>query len=169
MLMESYTSISPALGNALNMIIILSGILGTIFVKLVLYPRYIRDELTAYLSAVVISLPFAGVLAFVGKADVAACLVSLAAIAALNSATTLFTSYFNMKFARFAREGEAAGIVNMGNSFGGVVQSYGLAAVAEHFGWRTVSFLWIGMTVLVIVLIVLMRPVWKRFAAKYEL
>lgn len=169
MLMESYEHISPALANSLNLIIILSGILGTILVKLVLYPKYIQNELLGYLGATVISLPFVCILAFIGKADMMVCLVALAVTSAITSATALFSSYFNMRFAKLGREGEAAGISNMASSFGVVVQSYGLAAVADHFGWSVVSFLWVGMVVLMIILLVVMLPIWRKFASKYKL
>lgn len=169
MLMESYEHISPAIANSLNIIVIIAGLLGTILVRKVLYPKYIRNELLGYLGAMMISLPFVCILAFIGKADLMVCLVALAVTSALISATSLFSSYFIMRFARLGREGEAAGIANMSQSFGVVVQSYGLAAIADHFGWSMVSFLWIGMVVLIIIMIVVMLPIWKRFAAKYKL
>ena len=169
MLMESYEHISPAIANSLNMIIILSGILGTVLVKAVLYPRYIKNELLGYLGATVLSLPFVCILAFIGKADMVVCLVALAVTSGITSATALFTSFFNMRFAKLGREGEAAGIVNMAWSFGIVVQSYGLAIIADHFGWGAVSLLWIVLVVLMIGLLLVMLPIWKKFAEKYKL
>ena len=169
MLMESYKNISPSIANSMNMIIILSGILGTILVKLVLYPKYIKNELLSYLGATVISLPFVCILAFIGKVDMLVCLTALAITSTITSATALFSSYFNMRFAKLGREGEAAGITNMAQSFGVVVQSYGLAAIADHFGWNKVSLLWIVMVVSMIGLLIVMLPIWKKFDEKYKL
>lgn len=169
MLMESYENISPVIANSMNLIIIIFSILGIIVTKLILYPRFIKNELTGYLGGIVISLPFILVLFFIGKVHIVVSLLSLAITAVLIGATGLFSSYLTVRFAKIGREGEAAGISNMAASIGVVAQSYGLLVVADHYGWRAVVSVWIVLSLIIIALLCIMWPIWKRFRVKYNL
>ncbi|MBQ8816090.1 MAG: MFS transporter [Lachnospiraceae bacterium] len=169
MLMESYENISPFIANSMNLLIIICSILGIIVTKLILYPRFVKNELAGYLGATVIALPLVLVLVFIGKVHIVVCLLSLAMTAVLTGTTGLFSSYLTMRFAKIGREGEAAGIANMAASIGVVVQSYGLVLVADHYGWSAVAVVWTVLAALIIVLLCIMWPVWKRFRAKYNL
>ena len=65
MLMEMYDNVTPFTGNLLNTFVILSGILGMVLLRFVLYPRFIKNEVKGMLAMLAISLPFAVILRFV--------------------------------------------------------------------------------------------------------
>lgn len=165
-LMEMYDNISPSIGNMLNSFIIISGMLGMLLVKLVLYPKYIKDEMTGNVILLAAAIPFALVITLVGKINIVFIIAAMCGIAAIFTAMGLFSSYFNMRFAKFGKDGTAAGICNAGASFGVVLQSYGLLFIAEHFGWESVTVLWVALIVASALLILAVLPMWKRFKKK---
>lgn len=169
MLMESYQQISPSIGNLLNVIIISGGILGMLLVNLVLYPKYIKDELTGTLILLILTLPFSLLLVMLGKLNVFFVIVSMSVLAALTTAMQLFSSYYNMKFKKFGREGTAAGVCNAGASLGIVIESYGFLYIAEYFSWNAVTWLWVLMFLAMTILIAITLPVWKRFKKREQL
>lgn len=169
MLMESYDRVSPALGNSLNLIIIATGILGTVMVKFLLYPRVIKNEAKGILLFIAAIVPCMILLLWIGKVPVTATVIAMAACVLLTSGTELFRAYLTMSFAKFGKEGEAAGIVNAGASVGIVVQSYAVIFVADRFGWVAAAWFLLGLTLLAVILVAVMLPRWNRFRKKYEL
>ncbi len=168
MLMETYSGISPSLGNLLNMFIIGVGVVGTVLVKKVLYPNYIKSAPTGIAIMFGISLLSSIALIFVGKLDIAIIVIALCVVAGCLSAATLFSTYCNLRFAKFGKSGTVAGIMNAATSVGVVVNSYGVAKFAEMYDWKTVN---IGFCILLVVgllLICIMIPFWKRFKKKYH-
>jgi sugar phosphate permease len=145
MLSQSYENISPTLGNLLNILIIISGMLGMIAVKAFIFPRLIKNELVCFLMLLVISLPFAIILRFVGILPVWLTVLSLCLLSMLLSATTLLTQYYNMHFIKYGLNGTAAGILNAAASFALVLQYSAFGSIADNFGWQVVTTLWIIM------------------------
>ena len=145
MLMQSYEHISPTIGNLLNIFIIVSGVIGMILVKFVLYPKIIKNEITGYLIMLIVALPFTVVLRFVGLAPVWLIVMSLCMISLLLTSTHLFTQYFNLNFTKYGKNGLAAGVLNAAASFGLVLQYWVFGSIADDFGWQVVTALWIGM------------------------
>lgn len=164
MLMESYEQVSPTIGNLLNTLIILSGILGTVIARFGI-SRLIRDEIVATIALLTLSLPFLLIVRFVGNCSVWLVLLSLCiVVAALNGTHYLSLSY-NMHFTRYGLNGTAAGITNAAGSLGIVVQSYGFTKLAEMTDWNTVADLWLALVGVSAVLLVIVLPTWKRFTA----
>lgn len=164
MLMESYKQISPAVGNLLNTLVILSGVLGTLAVRYGL-SRIVKDEIVGTILLLLLCVPLSALLHFVGSYNVWIAVGALCVIVgALNGAHYLSLAY-NMRFTRYGLNGTAAGITNAAGSFGIVIQSYGLTKVAEETGWVTVADLWLGMVVVSALLLVIALPTWKRFTA----
>jgi MFS family permease len=147
MLSQSYENISPTLGNLLNILIIISGMIGMIAVKAFIFPRLIKNELVCFLMLLVISLPFAIILRFVGILPVWLTVLSLCLLSMLLSATTLLTQYYNMHFIKYGLNGTAAGILNAAASFALVLQYSAFGSIADNFGWQVVTTLWIIMIV----------------------
>lgn len=145
MLTQSYQNITPMIGNLLNILIILSGIVGMIAIEKFIFPKLIKNELTCYLILLIMSLPFAVVLRFVGQFPVWIAMLSLCMISMLLSATNLLTQYYNMNFVKYGLNGTAAGILNAAASFGLVLQYCLFGSVADNFGWQVVTTLWIIM------------------------
>ena len=148
MLSQSYESISPTLGNLLNILIIIAGVLGTFLVKFVLFPKIIKNEMICYLVLLGISLPFAIMLRLVGDLPVGVIVFALCMVSLFLSATNLLTQYFNMHFVKYGLNGTAAGILNAAASFGLVLNYCVFGPTAQSLGWPTVTTLWIVMIVI---------------------
>lgn len=145
MLSQSYESISPTLGNLLNVLIIIAGIAGTFLLKFLIFPRLIKNEFVCYLVLLGITLPFAVILRFVGILPVGIVVFALCMVSLFLSATHLLTQYFNMHFVKYGLNGTAAGILNAAASFGLVLNYCVFGPTAEAMGWQTVTTLWIVM------------------------
>ena len=163
MLMQSYESISPAVGNLLNIFIIISGILGMILVKFVLYPRLIKNEITGYMIMLIAAVPFTVILRFVGEVPVWLIVLSLCMISMLLTSTHLFTQFFNLNFIKFGKNGLAAGVLNAAASLGLVLQYCVFGSVADNFGWNVVTALWVIMISVAIVCVAFAVVPAKKF------
>lgn len=89
-LMESYEHISPSLGNMLNTLIIISGIVGLIVVKQFIYPRLIRNEVLATLVLIVLSVIPIGVMLYLGKVTVTIMVLSMCVATAIHTVVWLW-------------------------------------------------------------------------------
>ncbi len=164
MLMESYEQVSDTVGNLLNTLVILSGVLGTLAVRFGL-SRVIKDEIVATILLLLLCLPLSLLLHFIGSYNVWGAVVALCIIVgALNGTYYLLLSY-TMHFTRYGLNGTVAGITNAAASFGIVIQSYGFTKLAEMTDWVTVADLWLGMVAVSALLLVIALPTWKRFKA----
>ena len=154
MLMESYNHVSPAIGNLFNIIIIISGIVGIVFVRSFLYPKRIKGELTGWLVSFGIALPFSGLMLLLGKTSVLVIVVFLSVIYAFMSAAFLFSNAWTQKFHKYGCEGTVAGIINGLACIGIVISSYGFGALAETTSnWHSTIWVWIAVA----------SVMWRRF------
>lgn len=163
MLFQSYESISPSIGNLLNTLIILAGVAGTVLVRFFIFPKLIKNEITAFLVLLALALPFAVVLRFVGKLPIGIVVAALAMIALSLSPTVLCTQHYNMRFIKYGKNGTAAGVLNAAASLGFTLQYCVFGPVAQTLGWPTVTTLWIVMISLAIVSILFAIRPFKRF------
>lgn len=164
MLMESYEQVSPAIGNLLNTLVILSGIIGTVIVRVVLC-RLIKDELVATALLLVLCLPFTAILHFVGSCSVGLAVASLCVIVAALNGTHYLVLAYSLRFTRYNLNGTVAGITNAAGAFGIVIQSYGYTKLAEMTSWNTVALVWLTVIGTSLLLIVVALPSWRRFKA----
>ena len=163
MLMETYSNISVSTGNLLNVLIILSGILGTVIMKFVLYPRLIKNEPAGICLMFFLALPFAVILKMIGTIPVSYAVFSFCIISVLLTATHLMVTYYNLYFVPYRKNGLAAGINNAAASFGMVLESYGFVRIAEKYSWNAVTGLWIIMLITAIVFTLLAIPLSIKF------
>lgn len=163
MLVESYAKVSPGLGNVLNTLIIISGILGVMLVNWIIYPRLIRNEILATMALIIFSILPVGAMLFLGKTSVAVMVIALCIGTAVLTGAGLVMSHFSATFGKYGKNGLAAGIYNSAVAFAIVIQNYGVLAVADHKGWDTVVWLWIGMLVVCVLLALIAYPLRKRF------
>ena len=166
MLMESYDNVSASYGNFLSLFVIVAGMVGTVLGGFV-YTRFIKDEIKGFIYAFALSLPVAFGLVFIGKVPMIAAVVLLALTAMITLATNLFVSYIAMAFARHGKNGEVAGITNAAASLGIMVQTYGLAAIADNFGWSAVSWVWVILLSLSLVILAFVYPRWQKFKKEH--
>ncbi|MBO7341464.1 MAG: MFS transporter, partial [Clostridia bacterium] len=159
LLMESYTSVTPRIGNLLQAFILASGMLGTLLARTVLYPKYIRHEVRGQLWFYSICLPLSVLLLFVGRISLWLAIPSLCIILIALSACALLIQYYNIYFIPYGKNGTVAGIINAGASFGVVIANYGSLALADNFGWSAVILAWVVMILLTIGCVLLaLRP-----------
>ena len=162
-MMESYTNVSASMGNILNLFVIASGILGVIIVKLVLYPKIIKNELTVVFIMLLLSVPFCLVMKFIGDVPIPIMVVSMCMISMLLTPTGLLTSYYNARFSTYGKNGVAAGTSNAASSIGVILQSYGFVYIADVYNWNTVMSLWVIIIITAIVFTLLAMFLFRKF------
>lgn len=163
MLMESYEHISPALGNILNTLIIIAGVIGVAVVNGVIYPRIIRDEAVATLVLVGVAIIPILVMTLLGKAPVLLVVTSLCVAAAILSGINLIMSRCSAGFVRYGKNGLASGVANAAASVAIMIQSYGTAYVADQAGWKLVVWLFIALLSASVLCTGVAIPLWRRF------
>jgi sugar phosphate permease len=162
-LMESYDSISPSVGNLLNTLIIIAGVLGVIGVNQFIYPRLIRNEVLATLILVGISIVPVGMLLLAGKASAIVIMIALFISALLLTPLDMLMVHFAAAFAKYGKNGSAVGTNNSFASIAIMIQSYGLVAIADHSGWNMVIYLWIILLIVSVILLIVAQPLWTKF------
>ena len=161
--MQSYDNISPTLGNLLSILIVIGGAVGVILAKFVIFPKIIKNEITACFVMMAFTIPFAFVLSLIGKVSVWSIVLSLAMMNLSLTATNLFVQYYNMYFIKYGKNGTAAGIINSAASLGMALQFCIFGPVAENLGWKTVAVIWIVMTAVAIFFLAVALPYANRF------
>ena len=139
MLVETAGS-AASLGNLVNTLIIVSGIFGTLLVRLVIYPRVIKNELVGLMLSMLIATAFSLILMFVSGVPIM--VTTLCVMSVTTTAPAIFSSYFNTRFSRYGKNGTAAGICNAASAFGFVLSSYGVVRISEAYDWQTVKLVW---------------------------
>lgn len=163
MLMESYESISASIGNMLSTIIILSGIAGTLTVKFIFYPKIIKNEVLGIVATFGVIIPMCVILCMVGSLPAWVVILAMSIISFCTSAGFLFLSYYNASFAAVGKDGVVAGLLNCAASMAVILQSYGFAAIADNFGWITVTKLWVVLSVIAMALTIIALPIYNKF------
>lgn len=162
-LMESYANVSPSIGNLLNIFIIIAGILGVAVVNQFLYPIRVRSEVKASLILVAIAIPFGMIMLFVGKLPIVIMIIALCFASALLSGVQLLGSRCSVAFAKYGKNGTAAGLINAAASIAIMIQSYGIVAVADNLGWNAVMDIWIKLLIGSAVCLIVALPLWDTF------
>ncbi len=155
--------VTPSIGNLLNILIIVMGMIGMILVKTVIYPKYIKNEVLGVAIMLVISIPFVLLFKFIGKINILFIIAAMGFFILFITSTNLFVSYYNMFFSKYGKSGTAAGIVNAAASMSIIVQSYSVAKAADVYGWESVMDIWIIFTVIAAVFSVITIPIWRKF------
>lgn len=166
MLFQSYEQISPAVGNLLNTLIIIAGIAGTVLLRMFVFPKLIKNELIATILLLLITLPFAVILRFVGIVNYVWIVIALSAVSFFVSPMYMLIQQYILHFAKYGMTGKASGIMNAAASLGLVVQFFVLGPLADKFGWVVVTVSWIVMTVLALIFTALTLRTFRRFASQ---
>ena len=168
MLMESYENVSPSLGNILNIFILGASVMGTVLVKTVLYPKYIKSAPNGMVVMFIITLAALLLLMLVGNLNIVIAVVMLCVVAGCLNAIFLLTTYCNLRFEKFNKSGTVAGIINAASSIGILFSSYGITKLAEVYDWTVVKIVFLVLTAVALFLCCAMIPFWKRFKKKYH-
>ena len=134
LLMESYEQISPSIGNLLNIIIIIAGLLGTFVVNQFIYPRLIKHEVVASLVLGCIAIIPIIVMSFVGEISLGVFVAALSVASLILNGEGIIMSRCNAAFAKYGKNGVAAGVNNSASAVAFMIQNYVVVAVADHSG-----------------------------------
>ena len=163
MLMESYDNISPSVGNLVNLFVLFTGVLGMVLVRKLLYPKRVQNELTGLILTLVFAVPAAGVLLFVGKVGLPVSIAAFCVSCAAYTGSGLFMSFYANCFVKYGKSATVAGIINAAAAAGMIAAGYGFLRVSEVWGWRTVTALWIVLSVISILLLLVILPKFLNF------
>lgn len=164
MLMESYDSVSPALANGLNAILVLASPVGIIFARNRFFQKFSAPTIIA--SFLAIALPLLFMITLIGKIPVLVVLCALAVLMVILAATSIFFSSISMYFDRFGYVATLSGLLNCMASLGIVLANYVFAKIAEIKGWEFTTSCWLISAVSVLVLTLITIPIWRNFLKK---
>jgi len=165
MLMQSYKDVTPAIGNALNIILILAGPIGLCISRLPVLKRVNEPMAIASCFAMMLVPLFAVI--FVGTLPVAIIVAALTFLMLITSANAIFFQYISKKFEKFGCVATIIGLNNCMNALGVVLSNYGFARIADSYGWKATTIGWFSLSVLSLIIISIMIPIWKKFEKKY--
>lgn len=140
MFVENYESISPSLGNLLNIFLLSAGILGAIIANR--FVRRIKNYPSASAVCSLLMLPCCALCPMVGKIPIPAMVILLCLISCFYNAIALFKSYYTTAFVSFGKNGAAAGIINAAVSVSYMLSAYLIPLIQESIGWSLTLCLW---------------------------
>lgn len=167
MLMEMYPSVTPSIGNLLNILIIGGNLAGAFAIRKI-YPKRIRSEVAAVLWIAVLTLPLCGLLLLGGKIHLAIMVLCLCLISCLVNCGTVLVNCCNIQYSRYGKSATTAGIINFVASVGIIFVNYGIALLADLSGWKLVFIVLVALAVACVALIAVATPIWKRFVKSNE-
>jgi len=163
MINESYEAVTPVLATVMNIVVLISGVLG-IFIAHFIYPRFIKNESVALLFFFSFSLPFTFLTLFLGKIDYRIMVVILSFIVMFMNSCTLFTtSYIAARFNKYGKGATVAGILNASASLGIVLANTLFPGLADSVGWQGTVVVWVVMMCIAAILVLIYLPLWTKF------
>ena len=168
MINENYSTVSPAVATALTIIILVMGALGPTLAHR-LYPRILKNEITATILLFAVGTPFGILLLLTGKISYWWIVLFLSILVLMMSATLLLSSYIAARFNKWGKGATLASAINMMSSLGIVISNLVFTRVVDAFGsdkaagWTAVIWIWVVLLVLSNVLLFVIAPLWKKF------
>lgn len=163
MLMESYEQISPSIGNLLNVLVIIAGIVGLMLANKLIYPRLIRNEAGAYLFLLGLAIVPVCIMILIGKVPVILIIISLCIASAVLGGSGIPMAWCSAAFAKYGKNGVAAGVNNASVAIAIMLQNYVIVLIADHNGWGTVVYLCIAFLIIACILTAVAMPMWTAF------
>lgn len=80
----------------------------------------------------------------------------------MHGVNLMLISYIPKRFFRTGRVSTVSGMVNSCTYIGASISTYGIAKIAEIFGWRANIVVWLAVTLLGTVLCLMISPRWRR-------
>ena len=163
--------VKDTFGTSTSLSIFLSAVLPVVTVASVplvkLLCRLCRSD-DMIVSAVLYGGAAVGMLLLLlfGGTSPAAAIVLFSLVATLVSGVNaVLISFIPLRYAAFGLTAVVAGLTNAVTYLGSALSGFGIGAVAQHGGWRTVEELLLALCVAGIVCCAAIRPVWRRFCA----
>ena len=162
MFVETYDNVSPSLGNILTVVLLLSGLVGTVIAGKI--SKYIKNELLAMTLLFAMMLPILFLCTYIGNISITVMVILLCTSIILEAIVTVARNNYTMDFAKYGKSGTAAGILNGAMSASFVIASYVIPLLVENFGWRAVILIWLGILLLSAVLVSIANISRNKFA-----
>lgn len=162
MLTELYPGVTPSVGNLLNILIVGFTLVGAVLIRK-FYPKHIRSEVTGMLITTAIALPFCGILLFAGQIIIPLTVVCLCVISCFVNCGTVLVNCSNVHFSEYGKSATAAGIVNSAASIAFIFNNYGMAVIADVFGWTTVLISLFVFLLIAMLFVFIAMPKWRKF------
>lgn len=171
--MPSLMNESFALGEELS---ILSTVILAVFsmisfsLSAFLHNRFFKNEVTCstviYIFSTVTAVLLYFANTFLKSALVSALLLSLI-VAGMHGINLMLITIVPKRFARSGRVSTFSGILNACTYVGAAISAYGVAALAESFGWEVTILVWAAVALLGIAFTGIVIPVWRKFKQEY--
>ena len=162
MINENYDNVTPTVATALSIIILVMGALGPTLGHQI-YPRIVKNEITAIILLFAAGTPFGVLLLLTGRVNYWWIVVFLSFFILLMNATALFTNYIAARFNKWGKSATLAGAFNMMSALGIVLSNFVFTRVVEAFGWMTTIWVWVVLLIIANILLLVIAPMWKRF------
>ena len=162
MINDNYSDVTPAVATALSIIILVMGALGPTLAHQI-YPRFVKNEITATIILFSVATPFGILLLLTGTVDYWWIVVFLSFLVLMMNASSLFTNYIAARFNKWGKSATIAGATNMMASLGIVVSNFVFTRISEGYGWHVTIWVWVVLLVIANVLLWVIAPMWKKF------
>lgn len=167
-MMESYSLLNASFSNAINVIVLFTTAFGVFVLKLI-HPKRIKSQtitmavLYAFIGLMTVILTFIGKIHWL--LAVAAIILALVPLTSLGQFTNVLIP---KEFEKFGISTVVAGIVNAIASLGIFVSNYGVAYVADNYGWKATFLAFIILLLVGFAISLLLTPRWTRFVNSYK-
>lgn len=163
MVLESFDT-GASLGNLLNTLIVISGIVGIFVLRFVLYPKFIKNEVFGMLIFMALTSVLCLILVLTMEFSVV--VVTFCATSFTTTIVGLLVTYYNAQFVKYGKNGTAAGVSNAASALGYAVSSYGIVKISEIYDWQTVKVVWLVLSLITVVSLAVILPMYVRFKSK---
>ena len=161
MINENYTTVSPVVATALTIIILVMGALGPTLAHR-LYPRIVKNEISATILLFALGTPFGILLLLTGRISYWWIVIFLSILVLMMNAALLLSSYVAARFNKWGKGATLASAINMMSSLGIVISNFVFTRTAE-ISWTLTIWIWVVLLVLSNVLLFVIAPLWKKF------
>lgn len=161
MINENYTTVNPVLATALTIIILVMGALGPTLAHR-LYPRVVKNEISATILLFAIGSPFGILLLLTGKIIYWWIVIFLSILVLTMNAALLLSSYIAARFNKWGKGATLASAINTMSSLGIVISNFVFTRTAE-ISWNLTIWIWVVLLVISNVILFVISPIWKKF------
>ncbi len=161
MLMESYQTVTPVIGNALNIILIAVGPIGLILSRIRMFQAFNPVRIISFFFGC--SIPLLALIMYVGTIPILLIILALSILAILIAMLSMFFSYISVGFAKFGSVATLSGLFNCMASLGIVIANFWFAKLADNAGWGITTGIWLILGIAALIMSMVTVPLWKRF------
>lgn len=130
----------------------------------ILNRKLIHNELTCITFTFALGAASALILAAFGQTSIAIAVVAAAVFNSVIHGINYFqTCLVPIYFARYGKVSFISGLLNSCTYIGSAIATYGIAVAADKYGWNTVTWIWLGIALLGMLLAASIIKIWNRF------